>query len=456
MTIPLTQSGKHWIEFNVDTNDIYTFTLTKEFGYELPQNTSEMPIPYKLSSYDIENNAVGIDFGTTECCAAVIRKSGPDFVVLDDVTRLRTMPSYISFDEENEKCGQIVVNRMRHQSKYTVYDIKRIIGKKCEEVIVDSLWPFKVISNEKEGGSVQIETYTFNGSQELKTPEEIAAVLMKHMKTCLEAYQSKALKSAVITIPSEFTEAQIKATAEAAKIAGWESIDFLPEPIAAAFAYFSEINIPNNSIIIICDCGGGTVDICIAKVSGNQIKILSHAGDPHLGGRDFDKLLFNYFAQKLKNDHNFNVMNSDKRYVLKIKCQDIKHTLSVTNYDFIDVDDFDSEQDGIISITREQFEMMATDLIDRFENVILETVTNAALEVNQIQYVFQVGGGCRMPMIKHLLLKIFPAAEHQCNINPEWVVANGAAVYSYHLKNSQSAGGWISTVAKALTFFSNK
>uniref|UniRef100_A0AC34FH86 Uncharacterized protein n=1 Tax=Panagrolaimus sp. ES5 TaxID=591445 RepID=A0AC34FH86_9BILA len=449
-TIPVIEPASHWLQINIDRNGIYSVYFTKALKYEIPKNVNEITIPTMLSSYDIEVNAVGIDLGTTECCAAVIRKNGPDFVVLDEVTRLRTMPSYVSFDEENDKCGQIVVNRMRHQSKYTVYDIKRIIGKKFDEVIVDSLWPFKVVPQNENGSEVRIETKTFDNKHQLKTPEGIAAVLVKHMKTCLEAYQGQSLKSAVITIPSEFTEAQVKATATAADLAGWENIDFLPEPIAAAFAYFSEINIPKNSIITICDCGGGTVDICIAKVTKNQIKILSHAGDPYLGGRDFDKLLFNYFVQKVKDEINFDIMESDKKYVLKQKCQDIKHTLSATNEDFIDIDDFDSEKDGIIKISREKFETMATGLMDRFQAIILQTVTKA----NQIHYVFQVGGGCRMPMIKNILSKIFPDAKHQCNVNPDWVVAHGAALYDYHLKTNNQFGGWRLTVAKALAYVS--
>ena len=148
------------------------------------------------------------------------------------------------------------------------------------------------------------------------------------MKATAEEYQGKKLTEAVITIPSAFSTTQKAATISAAKIAGWQTIHLLPEPIAAAFAYSTEIDICNQSNILIFDLGGGTVDICIAKVTNAQLEILADNGDLHLGGRNFDKLLINHFDSALKYKHNLKVLETNKKFKLMQKCQEIKHNLS--------------------------------------------------------------------------------------------------------------------------------
>uniref|UniRef100_A0A914QMB7 Heat shock protein 70 n=1 Tax=Panagrolaimus davidi TaxID=227884 RepID=A0A914QMB7_9BILA len=164
--------------------------------------------------------------------------------------------------------------------------------------------------------------------KEAKSPEEITSVLLNHIKKACEAYQSQKISEVVIAIPSEFSEAQKRATKSAVEYVGFETIHFIPEPIAAAFAYFSEMDIPNQSNILICDCGGGTIDICIAEIASKQLTVLSYNGDSYLGGRDFDKILFNHFNAILKHKFGIDVTLNSKKYILKQKCQDIKHTLS--------------------------------------------------------------------------------------------------------------------------------
>uniref|UniRef100_A0AC34FW47 Heat shock protein 70 n=1 Tax=Panagrolaimus sp. ES5 TaxID=591445 RepID=A0AC34FW47_9BILA len=399
------------------------------------KNLQKFSIPLKISNYNPNFDAVGIDLGTTECCVSVIRKNGPDFVVLDQITGLRTMPSYVAFDEKVPKCGQIAIDRMRHKAEYTVYDSKRIIGKTFEEIVVDSLWPFNLVN---QNDTVKILVETSNG-QMLKNPEDISSALLKYIKNTTEIYQGKKLTEAIIAVPSSFTQKQINATANAAKLAGWETIHFIPEPVAAAFAYFMEIDIPNQSNIIICDCGGGTIDVCVANVTNNRLEVLCYDGDPYLGGRDFDKLLFNHFDAILKHKHGFDITKGSKKYVLKQKCRDIKHKLSAAYDDHLDVDDFDNNSNEVIKITRDDFEAMTSDLLLRIKNVILQAITKAELKRSQINYVFQVGGGCRMPMIKELLSNIFPHAKQECNLYPDWIVAHGAALYAYHLKTEANA-----------------
>uniref|UniRef100_A0AC34FA19 Heat shock protein 70 n=1 Tax=Panagrolaimus sp. ES5 TaxID=591445 RepID=A0AC34FA19_9BILA len=279
--------------------------------------------------FDVNMNAVGIDFGTTECCAAVIRKNGPDFVVLG-LTTNRTMPSYVSFDEKEPKCGQIVLDRMGHKCEYSVFDIKRIIGRSIEQISIDPFWPFNLIKNKENEENVLIEVETFNG-KENKSPEEISAVLLSRMKMVIEEYQNKKLPNAsiVITIPAKFSERQKNSIKIAAELSGWSNIRLLPEPVAATFTYFSEIDISNNSNILICDFGGGTVDICVAKIINDELHILNV--DSYLGGRDFDTVLFTHFNATLKQKFGVDVAENRKKYVLNKKCQKIKHTLSAAD-----------------------------------------------------------------------------------------------------------------------------
>uniref|UniRef100_A0A914NYF7 Heat shock protein 70 n=1 Tax=Panagrolaimus davidi TaxID=227884 RepID=A0A914NYF7_9BILA len=287
------------------------------------------------------------------------------------------MPSYVAYDEKKPICGQAVINRMCYKTEYSVYDIKRIIGSKPTD------------------------------------------------------------KETVITIPCEFTHSQKSSLKMAAEIAGWETVHFLPEPVAAAFAYFSETDIPHNSNILICDCGGGTVDICIAHVSNGQIKIICFEGDSNIGGRDFDRALFNHFSTILNNKYGVDVMKTVKKFELKQKCQDIKHTLSVCNNAWIDVCDYVFDGEGIIEITKDEFETMTADLLLRIKNVINNTLSKANMEKGQINYVFQVGGGSRMPMIKDVLENVFRNANRKCLIYPDWAVAHGAALYAYYLKTKE-------------------
>uniref|UniRef100_A0AC34FS10 Heat shock protein 70 n=1 Tax=Panagrolaimus sp. ES5 TaxID=591445 RepID=A0AC34FS10_9BILA len=391
-------------------------------------------IPVKPTNYDPDLDVVGIDLGTTECCAAIIRQYGPDFPVLDEISGSRTMPSYVAFNEEMPLCGKIVVDRMRNYANYSVYDSKRIIGKRFDEIKIDPLWPFYI--TETSDKNVVTEVETFEGTEN-KYPEEISAVLLSHIKKTTETFKRSVLEEVVITIPSKFSETEKEATKTAAEMAGWKTIHFIPEPVAAAFAYFMEIDIPNQSNILICDCGGGTTDICVAKVSDQKLEILNYDGDLYLGGRDFDELLFNHFSDILANQYGIDLSQEGKTYLLKQKCQDLKHTLSVATEVLLDVNDYDANIVATLSIEREEFTAMADELLTRMKTVIRLAVNNSNLQFDQINYVFLVGGSSKMPMTKELLSEIFPYANHQCNLYTDWVVAHGAALYGYHLKSLQ-------------------
>uniref|UniRef100_A0A914QTM3 Uncharacterized protein n=1 Tax=Panagrolaimus davidi TaxID=227884 RepID=A0A914QTM3_9BILA len=284
-------------------------------------------IPPKLAEYNKDLNAIGIDLGTSECCAFVIRRNGPEGVVLDSVTNQRNMPSYVAMNELNLPCGQNVVNRMVTKPEYSTFDAKFLMGMELEEIVIDPLWPFGVISYCEE-------IYITFGNKRfppwIRNSVDISSCLLRHIKTKAEEFQGIRLEEAVITVPSSFTEKQKDATIDAAtNNLKWRLVKLLPEPIAALFAYSYETEIPNESTVFLFDCGGGTTDICIAKIIGNKIDILSEKGDPLFGGKNFDRVLISYFNSVLNHKYGLNVLETNKKYRLMVKCQEIKHTLSV-------------------------------------------------------------------------------------------------------------------------------
>uniref|UniRef100_A0AC35F1Y2 Heat shock protein 70 n=1 Tax=Panagrolaimus sp. PS1159 TaxID=55785 RepID=A0AC35F1Y2_9BILA len=404
--------------------------------YELKNLVKMYEIPKMDNVRDDTINAVGIDLGTTRCCVAVNRINGITTVPLDN-TGERLLPSYVSYDEENVKCGNIVVDRLRNFSKSSIFDSKRIIGKMSEEIDIFKSWPFGVTSYKNmkediEDDNALIQTESDN-KKIIKFPEEIAAVLLKNIKQKAEEFQGKKLSEAVITVPATFKEEQKRATLAAAKLVGWETVYLLPEPIAAAFAYFIDRPIPNNSNVLLFDLGGGTLDVCIFKIVNDRIEFLSSDGDAKLGGRDFDDCLVKYFTNELTSKYGIHEIedSNNGKYKLILRCQKIKEHLSVAFTEQLDIAEFDPSQDKFITITRDEFEFLASDLLIRIKTKIQSALKN--VKNIEIHKILLVGGGCRMPMIKKLLKEQFPNAYHSCEEHPDEVVAMGAAYYSYYL-----------------------
>uniref|UniRef100_A0AC35G468 Uncharacterized protein n=1 Tax=Panagrolaimus sp. PS1159 TaxID=55785 RepID=A0AC35G468_9BILA len=442
-----------FITFSIDENGIYSINI-QELSPEIFENIDEFMdvyygnasvenlsiakvaeqindryvIPKRIFTNDERINAVGIDLGTTRCCAAVNRKNGIQTAPLDNLGQ-RLLPSYVAYNEENIICGQEVVNRMQHYSASTVFDSKRILGKTFEKLKIDESWTFKVTDN---NGKINIKVQRLDNEISL-SPEEVSGALLQHVKKEVEKHQGKKLTEVVITIPAAFSDVQKQATYDAAVFAGWEKVHLLPEPVAAAFAYFVDQTLPDNSIFLLLDLGGGTLDVCIFKVIKNHIEIICRSGDPNFGGRDFDNLLVDYFKKRLENDFQV-VISGRRKYKLMQLCQEIKHDLTVCKDYKLDVEDFDVSKENLcIPITQEQFYDISTNLIEKLKRNIEAALNKAGYTKKDINKVLYVGGGCRMPKVEQLLKKMFPNVEHCCQQNPDEVVAIGAAYYSYYL-----------------------
>uniref|UniRef100_A0AC34F9C6 Heat shock protein 70 n=1 Tax=Panagrolaimus sp. ES5 TaxID=591445 RepID=A0AC34F9C6_9BILA len=398
----------------------------------------------KISEADIKADVVGIDLGTSRCYAAINRANGIQTIALDN-TGERFLPSFIGFDERNPKCGQVVVNRMQFHAKSTIFDAKRIIGRSYSNVKADKNWCFELIClniaemeqisgksedfEMVESDSCLIKLQSFEG-ETLKYPEEISAVLLKHIKQKSEEFQGKPLSEVVIAVPAAFTESQRNATHDAALVAGWKKIHLLPEPIAASFAYFIDRPIPSNFTFLLFDLGGGTLDVCIFKITNTKIQVVSRSGDSNLGGRDFDNILIEYFKGKLKKMYGIFVPE-EKKYKIMLQCQKIKENLSEIEKDEFDVQEIRCETEEYILITRKIFEDLSLNLLDKIKATIQRAMNKS--KSFKIDKVLLAGGGCRMPMIKKYLKKTFKDSEVCCEKHPDEVVAIGAAYYANYL-----------------------
>uniref|UniRef100_A0A914QJ38 Uncharacterized protein n=1 Tax=Panagrolaimus davidi TaxID=227884 RepID=A0A914QJ38_9BILA len=435
MQIPINDDFSIWADMIMAySNDGYTET----------SNVVYYKFPTKIQTNDDSINATGIDLGTSRCCSAVNRREGIKTVALDNKGE-RQLPSFVAFDEKKEKCGRIVIHRYINHARSSVFDAKRIIGKRFDEIEKDENWPFgmetfKIVKPKRQrrsqwinGDDVLLKINVPNGTI-LKRPEDISAALLKHIKLKVEEFQGKRLSEAVITIPAAFSETQKRTTYNAAILAGWETIYLLPEPVAAAFAYFINRPIPKKSTLLLFDLGGGTLDVCIFKIKNKKLHIISRSGDPNIGGRDFDNLLIQHFTDILTNLYNCTI-TENKKYKLFFKCQIIKESLSEVPETYLDAEeiDFSIEGDTFITVTREEFEEMSLPLLQKIRQNINTALEKICLNPNKIDKVLQVGGGCRMPMIKKLLLDMFPNSEQCCDTNPDEVVAIGAAYCAYYI-----------------------
>jgi molecular chaperone DnaK (HSP70) len=455
-TININEKGFMRVNLKIDTNGIYNISLKKIETEEaipyyipqfLPQKKAVYKIPLKQSKYERDLNAVGIDLGTGECCAFVFRRDGPDAVALDN--EARNLPSYVAMEGPHFPCGQVVFNRMETKVKHTAFDVKYLIGKKIDEIVVDPLWPFVVVNHGAQIRLIFYESYEgINKILRTATPGEVYTYLLYHIKKKLEEYQGTLLKNAVIAIPSSFTEEQKDATIHAANICRWTIDDLLPEPIAALIAYSYETEIPNESTVLLFDCGDGTTDICIAKIVHPNINLLTDNGDASLGGKKFDKLLITYCGNILK--ERYGVDLEKNKYRLMRICRKIKHDLSVDEEAFLYLDELilnnDKNKDDHLTITREQFEEMSEHLMQHAVEFIQDTffldtlikAFSSPCTADMIDIVYQVGGGCRMPMIKKMLKEVFPGAEHHFSLHLEELVAKGAALYHYEILSEKN------------------
>uniref|UniRef100_A0A914R7B0 Hypoxia up-regulated protein 1 n=1 Tax=Panagrolaimus davidi TaxID=227884 RepID=A0A914R7B0_9BILA len=299
-----------------------------------------------------------------------------------------------------------------------------------------------------ENNDTFIKCETTIGTRKI-CPEHIAAALFEYIKEKVEEFEGSQRDRVMITIPSTLTDSQKDSTCVAAIIAKFDVVDFMPEPVAAAFGYLiDQPPTDHNFTFLLFDLGGGTLDICIFKYERNEIEIFCQNGNQNFGGRDFDNILIDYFSQKFFYDYGINDFGS-KKYKLMLECQKIKEILSICDealYVFpnnkskmitssfsLDIEEIVSSIEKTIEITRREFEELSTELLEKISTCVIDALEECKFKAENINKILLVGGGSRMPMIKELLKNMFPNSKHLCAKNPEEMIAVGAAYYSCYL-----------------------
>lgn len=379
-----------------------------------------------------DNIAIGIDLGTTYSAVGVYRNGQAEIIANDQGNR--TTPSYVSFTDTERLIGDAAKNQSSQNSTNTIYDAKRLIGRKFNDPIVQKdiiSWPFKVIS---EGDKPLIQVQ-YKGETKTLRPEEVSAMVLQKMKEVAESYLGQEVKDAVITVPAYFNDSQRLATKDAGHIAGLNVKRIINEPTAAALAYgLDKTGSAGEKIILVFDCGGGTHDVSLLALDidpdiGNVFEVKATGGDTHLGGEDIDNRMVKHFVdefiRKYKSDPSSNARSLRR---LKTACERAKRTLSSTTKANIEIDSFYEGIDFYSSITRAKFESLCQDFFRRCIKPLDQVIKDANISKSEVDEIVLVGGTTRIPRLQQMLKDYFNGKELCKSINPDEAVAYGAAI----------------------------
>ncbi|NWH68511.1 HSP70 protein, partial [Geococcyx californianus] len=336
--------------------------------------------------------------------------------------------------------GDAAKNQVAMNPTNTIFDAKRLIGRKFDDPTVQSdmkHWPFRVVN---EGGKPKVQV-EYKGEIKTFFPEEISSMVLTKMKEIAEAYLGRKVQNAVITVPAYFNDSQRQATKDAGTITGLNVMRIINEPTAAAIAYGLDKKgtRAGEKNVLIFDLGGGTFDVSILTIEDGIFEVKSTAGDTHLGGEDFDNRMVNHFVEEFKRKHKRDIAGN-KRAVRRLRtaCERAKRTLSSSTQASIEIDSLYEGIDFYTSITRARFEELNADLFRGTLEPVEKALRDAKLDKGQIQEIVLVGGSTRIPKIQKLLQDFFNGKELNKSINPDEAVAYGAAVQAAILMGDKS------------------
>ncbi|GEQ69951.1 hypothetical protein JCM33374_g3627 [Metschnikowia sp. JCM 33374] len=382
-------------------------------------------------------NAIGIDLGTTYSCVAHFANNKVEIIANDQGNR--TTPSYVAFTDNERLIGDAAKNQAAMNPSNTVFDAKRLIGRKFtdKEVVEDMThFPFTVID---KGGKPKIQV-EFKGERKDFTPEEISSMVLTKMKETAESFLGEKVTDAVVTVPAYFNDSQRQATKDAGFIAGLNVLRIINEPTAAAIAYGLDKKSEGEKNVLIFDLGGGTFDVSLLSIEDGIFDVKSTAGDTHLGGEDFDHRLVNHFVTEFKRK-NKKDMSSNQRAMRRLRtaCERAKRTLSSSTQTSIEIDSLFEGIDFYTSITRARFEELCQDLFRNTMNPVEKVLRDAKVDKTQVDEIVLVGGSTRIPKIQKLVSDFFNGKEPSKSINPDEAVAYGAAVQAAILSGDTSS-----------------
>ncbi|MCJ1329618.1 70-kilodalton heat shock protein [Thelotrema lepadinum] len=381
--------------------------------------------------------AIGIDLGTTYSCVGIFRDDRIEIIANDQGNR--TTPSFVAFTDTERLIGDSAKNQVAMNPTNTVFDAKRLIGRKFadSEVQADMKhFPFKIVDK----GGKPVVVVEFKGEQKSFTPEEVSSMILVKMRETAESYLGGTVNNAVVTVPAYFNDSQRQATKDAGLIAGLNVLRIINEPTAAAIAYGLDKKGAGERNVLIFDLGGGTFDVSLLTIEEGIFEVKSTAGDTHLGGEDFDNRLVNHFVNEFKRKHKKD-LSSNARALRRLRtaCERAKRTLSSSAQTSIEIDSLYEGIDFYTSITRARFEELCQDLFRSTMEPVERVLRDAKIDKSSVHEIVLVGGSTRIPKIQKLVSDFFNGKEPNKSINPDEAVAYGAAVQAAILSGDTSS-----------------
>merc|ERR1711871_627200 len=380
--------------------------------------------------------SVGIDLGTTYSCVGVWQNDRVEIIANDQGNR--TTPSYVAFNETERLIGDAAKNQVAMNAANTVFDAKRLIGRKFNEPAVQSdmkHWPFTVIDGAAGKPTIQVQ---YKGEVKQFAAEEISSMVLMKMKEISEAYLGREVKNAVITVPAYFNDSQRQATKDAGVIAGLNVLRIINEPTAAAIAYGLDKKGDERNVLIF-DLGGGTFDVSLLTIEEGIFEVKATAGDTHLGGEDFDNRLVDFCVNEFKKKHRKDITSNQRALRrLRTACERAKRTLSSSTQAPMEIDSLFEGTDFNTIITRARFEDLCADYFRNCLKPVEKVLTDAKTSKSQVDEVVLVGGSTRIPKVQQNLIDFFNGKEPCKSINPDEAVAYGATVQAAILSGNST------------------
>jgi len=380
--------------------------------------------------------AVGIDLGTTYSCVGIYRNDAVE-IIPNDIGE-RTTPSYVSFSKDERLVGQAAKNQSARNPTNTVFDAKRLIGRKFDDPVVQAdikLWPFTVVK-ENAGDRPVIEVL-FKEKKRQFFAEEISSMVLAKMKETAKNFLGEEVDKAVVTVPAYFNDSQRQATKDAGRIASLEVLRIINEPTAAAIAYGLDKARDTEINVLIFDLGGGTFDVSLLTIDDGVFEVMATAGDTHLGGEDFDNRLVSHCVQEFKKQTGLDCRKNPRSMRrLRTQCEAAKRSLSATLRATVEVDSLFEGEDLMTTITRAKFESLCQEEFNNVLNPVRKVLDDAKLSKGEVNDVVLVGGSTRIPKIQANLSQFFNGKTLNKSINPDEAVAWGASVQAAVLTNS--------------------
>jgi heat shock protein 1/8 len=375
----------------------------------------------------ISGVCIGIDLGTTYSCIAIMKNNSVEIIANSQGNR--TTPSCVGFTESERLIGESAKNQMAMNPENTVFDAKRLIGRKFSDPVVQEdmkHFPFKLTCGSGDKPFIGV---SFMNEEKKFSAEEISAMILTKMIQTAESYLGEKVANAVITVPAYFNDQQRQATKDAGAIAGINVLRIINEPTAACLCYGLNNKSTVEKNVLIFDLGGGTFDVSLLSIDDGVFEVRATSGDTHLGGEDFDTRLVDHFCKEFKRKNTVDITKSERSLRrLRTACENAKRVLSTSTKANIEIDALYDGIDFNSVITRARFEDLCSDYFRKTLVPVESVLQESGISKSQVDEIVLVGGSTRIPKIQNMLKKYFNDKELNMSINPDEAVAYGAAV----------------------------